>query len=72
MDRIISFRFALFGIACKTGVIVLRFAGEREGEREARGERAARVTRDGIRAGLVFRRLFFGILFSVSGFYSVA
>ena len=38
-----------FLIACRTGIIALRFAGEREGDREARGERGLRVTRDGIR-----------------------
>ena len=32
-------------VACRTCVIVLRFAGERESEREARDERGAQVTR---------------------------
>ena len=40
-------------IACRTGVISLRFAGKRE----ARGERGARVTRDGISVQLVARDL---------------
>ena len=42
-------------VACRTGVSVLRFAGEREGEVEARGERGARVTRDGKKLRLFCR-----------------
>ena len=40
------FSLACAIVACRTDVIFLLFAGEREGEHKARGERGAPVTRD--------------------------
>ena len=45
LEQLVFFRARVtIGLACRTGVIFLRFSGERG---KARGEREARDTRDG-------------------------
>ena len=42
MNNIVQITLNYSCVACRTGVIFLSFAGKREGQREARGERGAR------------------------------